>query len=164
VIGKRYKDVLYEKIKMFGKDVVLVKPMTYMNESGKAVSFIRKSYDLEPGDFIIIYDDIDILMGEIKIKEKGSAGTHKGMKSVVNHLGTNEIPRIKIGVNNPDYKIGNIVKYVLTPLKGKNLEEFLFGVYKAKDALIEIMKNGLSNAMNKYNRRINLLASDTEAE
>ena len=86
------------------------------------------------------------------------------MKSVLNHLGSNDVPRVKIGINNPDYKVRDIVKYVLTPLKGKYLEDLLLGVYKAKDSIMEIIKNGLTNAMNKYNRRINLLASDMEAE
>jgi len=164
VINKKYKDVLFTETQISGSDVILVKPMTFMNESGRAVSFIKKSYELDNNDFIIVYDDIDIPISEIKIKERGNAGTHKGLKSVLNHLGSNDVPRIKIGINNPNYKVRNMVKYVLTPLKGKYLEELLIGVYKAKDSIMEIIKNGLANAMNKYNRRINLLASDTEAE
>ncbi len=164
VINKKYKDILYAETRISGSDVVLVKPMTFMNESGRAVSFIKKSFELENRDFLIIYDDIDIPVSEIKIKERGNAGTHKGMKSVLNHLGSNNVPRVKIGIKNPDYKVRDIVRYVLTPLKGKYLEELLIGVYKAKDSVMEIIKNGLTNAMNKYNRRVKLLASDTEAE
>jgi len=80
------------------KNLILVKPATLMNLSGEAVSKILNFYKLTPADLIVIYDDVDLPLGKIRIRQKGSAGTHNGLKSVIEQLGTEEFPRIRIGI------------------------------------------------------------------
>lgn len=84
--------------------VLLVKPQTYMNLSGESVGEILRFYKLTPDDLIVIYDDLDLPLGQIRLREKGSAGGHNGIKSLIAHLGTEQFKRIKIGISRPDQK------------------------------------------------------------
>ncbi|WP_134685256.1 aminoacyl-tRNA hydrolase [Brevibacillus migulae] len=86
--------------------VLLVKPQTYMNLSGESVGEILRFYKLTPEDLLVIYDDLDLPLGQIRLREKGSAGGHNGIKSLIAHLGTQEFKRIKIGISRPDQKSG----------------------------------------------------------
>ena len=130
--------------------VILVKPQTYMNLSGNCVKEIVDFYKIEKENIIIIYDDMDIEPGKIKIRKIGSSGGHNGIKSIIQMLGTDEFPRIRIGIGKPEHK-GDEINYVIGAIPDEEKERLIQGVEKAEKALIEILKNGIDIAMNKFN-------------
>ena len=141
---------LYEKCNIEGKEVILVKPQTYMNLSGNCAREFAKFYKIKPEDIIVIYDDMDIEVGTIKIRKKGHAGSHNGMKSIVENLGTIEFPRVRVGIGKP-MENEDKIKYVIGKLSNKTKEELEEGTTKACEAVIEALKNGIDTAMNKFN-------------
>ncbi len=130
--------------------VCLLKPQTYMNLSGNSVKEVVNFYDIKLSDIIVIYDDMDVEPGKIKIRKKGGAGSHNGMKSVIEELQTEVFTRIRVGIGTPIDKSDRI-QYVIgkIPLEEKKMLEE--GTKKAKEAIIEILKNGVDTAMNKFN-------------
>jgi len=147
----------YKKTLLCGQPIVLVKPMTYMNESGQAVQKLKKMFTFDYSRMLVIFDDIDLPLGDIRIRERGSAGTHKGMKSVIQHSGTQEFPRLRIGIQNPGRKSGNLVHYVLTSFRGEKSELFKLGILQAADAAEAILETDILSTMNTFNRRKNSL-------
>ena len=141
---------LFEIGDIEGQKVILVKPQTYMNLSGNCVKEIVDFYKIEKENIIIIYDDMDIEPGKIKIRKKGSSGGHNGIKSIIQMLGTDEFPRIRIGIGKPEHK-GDEINYVIGAIPDEEKERLIQGVEKAEKALIEILKNGIDIAMNKFN-------------
>ena len=141
---------LYENGIIENEKVILVKPQTYMNLSGNCVKEFADFYKIEKDKIIIIYDDMDIEPGEIKIRKKGSSGGHNGIKSIIQMLGTEEFPRIRIGIGKPEHKEDKI-NFVLGEIPEEEKEKLEEGVEKAKQAVIEILKNGIEIAMNKFN-------------
>lgn len=130
--------------------VILCKPQTYMNLSGDSVIEISKFYKIPPQNIIIIYDDIDIESGIIKIRKKGGPGGHNGMKSIVSQLGTEDFPRIRIGTGFCNDKT-HLVDYVIGKLPDDEYINLLSGINSGVEAIEEIMANGIDNAMNKLN-------------
>ncbi len=134
-----------------GQRVVLVKPQTYMNLSGQAVSALRNWYKIDPArELLVIYDDLDLPFARIRIRERGSAGTHNGMRSIVAQLGTTEFPRLRIGIGQPPGKM-DAADYVLsrfTPEEEAVLPDVLARV---ADAVEVVLRDGLITAMNRYN-------------
>ena len=149
-INKKKFKGLYGTGNIEGEKVILLKPQTYMNLSGEAIREIIDFYKIELKDIIIIYDDIDIEPEIIKIRKKGGPGTHNGMKSVVEHLKTQEFTRIRVGIGSPKYK-DDLINYVIGAIPEEDIEKLDKGTTLAKDAIIEIIKNGVDIAMNKYN-------------
>ena len=148
----------FKKTRINGHEVVLAKPMTYMNESGLAVQKLRRMFDVDLPSMLLIYDDIDLPLGGIRIREKGSAGTHKGMKSVIQHVGGQDFPRLRIGIHPAVGGAANdIVRYVLTPLRGKAYTMFQEGIVQAADAAQVFLENDIHSTMNIFNRRKNSL-------
>lgn len=141
---------LYENGMIEGQKVILIKPQTYMNLSGNCVKEFVDFYKIEKENVIIIYDDMDIEPGEIKIRKKGSSGGHNGMKSIIQMLGTEEFPRIRIGIGRPSPDEDRI-NYVIGAIPEEENPKLEEGVEKAKESLIEILKNGIDTAMNKFN-------------
>lgn len=133
-----------------GEKVILLKPQTYMNESGKSVIKFKNFYKIPEENVIVIYDDIDLQPAKIRIRKKGSPGTHNGMKSVTGHLGTNNFPRVRVGIGSPVYK-DDLINYVIGKISKEEAKKLDEGVEKAKNAVVEIIKNGIDVAMNKYN-------------
>ncbi len=130
--------------------VMLIKPQTYMNLSGVAVREFVNFYKASNEDIIVIYDDIDVEKGSIKIRKKGGAGTHNGMKSVEQELQTEEFARIRIGIGTPEYK-NDMINYVIGKVSDEEKKLLHVGVEKAANAITSILKDGINNAMNKYN-------------
>ena len=118
----------------------------------KRLTFIEIAnfYKIHPDKILIIYDDIDIETGIIKIRKKGGAGGHNGMKSVVHMLKTEEFPRVRIGIGFCEDK-ENLIEYVISKVRNEEYLKLLKGVNIATDAVIEIMKNSIDEAMNKFN-------------
>ena len=149
-INKNKFKGLYETANIQNKKVILLKPQTYMNLSGESVREIVDFYNIEPQNIIVIYDDIDIEKGHIKIRKKGGAGSHNGMKSVVQELGTTDFARIRVGIGQPEFK-SDMINYVIGKVPKEEQEILNQGVKKAAEAVEEILKNGIDIAMNKFN-------------
>ena len=140
----------YEKTIIEGQNVVLVKPQTFMNSSGEAVIEFVNFYKIDLDKLIIIYDDIDIEPGKIRIRKSGSPSSHNGMKSIVNFLNSEKFPRIRVGIGKPKEHT-DMIHHVIGPIPETEKDQLNQGTEKAKDALIELIKNGVDSAMNKYN-------------
>ena len=138
-------------IGMVGSEkVILLKPQTYMNLSGEAVRDFKNFYKVSPENIIIVYDDLDIEPGIIKIRKKGGPGTHNGMKSVVHKIQTEEFPRIRVGIGNPQYK-NDLLNFILTKISDEDYKVLEEAIKNAAKSIEEILKNGIDIAMNKYN-------------
>ncbi len=141
----------------------LIKPLTYMNLSGKALAELADKYCVDIADTYVIYDDIDIPMGNIRIRKKGGAGTHNGMRSIISYLGSEEFPRIRVGVKSETAgSYDSLADYVLGPLDGDALNTLMEGVQCAGDAVLDLSDNTLDIVMNKYNRKIKSSGSEPE--
>ena len=141
---------LYESAIIEGKKVMLIKPQTYMNLSGECIKQFVDFYKIPNEDILVIYDDMDIEPGKIKIRKKGGAGGHNGMKSIIKMLGTEEFARIRTGIGRPKHN-GDDINYVIGAIPEEEIPKLQEGVEKAKEAVIEILKNGIDFAMNKLN-------------
>ena len=130
--------------------VILCKPQTFMNLSGDAIIEILNFYKIPLENLIVIYDDIDIEPGITKIRKKGGPGTHNGMKSVVQRIGSQEFARIRVGTGAPEYK-NDLINYVITRVSTEEYLKLTEGINTAEEAVIEILKNGIDKAMNKIN-------------
>ena len=141
---------MYESTIIENEKVILVKPQTYMNLSGNCVKEFADFYKIENDKIIIIHDDMDVEPGKIKIRKKGSSAGHNGIKSIIQMLGTEEFPRIRIGIGRPENKEDKI-NFVLEEIPEEERKKLEEGIEKAKQAVIEILKNGIDTAMNKFN-------------
>ena len=130
--------------------VILLKPQTYMNLSGESLVQFKNFYKIENSKILVISDDIDLEPGKIRIKRKGCAGSHNGLKSVVHELQTEDFPRIRVGVGTPEPE-KDLVEHVIGHVEEEQYKELEKGITLAKDAITEILKNGIESAMNKYN-------------
>jgi len=138
--------------RIYGEDVFLAIPRTYMNNSGEAVKEIVKKYKPLTGDLIVAYDDVDIELGKLKIKEHGGSGGHKGCASVIEALGTEEFIRVRMGIGRPPEDM-DVVKYVLSPFKPSEIPLVEEMLEKASDAVKMIISGNIAGAMSKYNQR-----------
>ena len=132
-----------------GEKVVLAMPQTYMNLSGEAVQELLHFYKCETADLIIIYDDIDLDVGRIRIRKQGSAGGHNGIKSIIGCIGTDEFDRIKVGVGHKPAD-WDLADYVLSRFPKEELPVMRDTVENAVNACEEIIRSGADMAMNKY--------------
>jgi peptidyl-tRNA hydrolase, PTH1 family len=135
-----------------GQEVVLAKPQTMMNLSGAAVKGLLEKYESDPASLILLVDDVDLPWGMLRIRERGRAGTHNGMKSVVRSLGTEEFTRIRLGVG-PEKVWGDLADYVLSQLGRADREVALQMAAEAADAVEMILTEGVGKAMTRFNRR-----------
>ena len=155
-LSKKYNiDVNRTKFKgIFGegfinnKKVVLLKPSTYMNLSGESIREAINFYKLENEEVLVIYDDISLEVGKIRIREKGSAGGHNGIKSIIANMSTDVFPRIKIGVGQPK---GDLVSHVLGKFSQEEINDLNEVIEASSEAVEIIIKDGTKEAMNKLN-------------
>ena len=133
-----------------GKKVILLKPQTYMNLSGESVSEIMDFYKLPLDELLVIYDDIDIDVGKIRIRPEGSSGTHNGMRNISDILGSHDFPRIRIGTGKPKVEM-DLAEYVLAKIPLEERDEINKAIQTASEAVLEILNNGVEKAMNIYN-------------
>ena len=135
-----------------GHKVMLVKPQTYMNNSGKAIREIYKYFDFEHDKLIVIYDDIDIDFGSIRIRKKGSAGTHNGMKSIIYNLEFDDFPRIKVAVGKkPSYM--DLANFVLSGFSKQEVKIIEEEVKLTSDAIEMILEEGIEKTMSMFNSK-----------
>jgi len=136
-----------------GQDVVLAKPQTMMNLSGLAVRDLLERLECAPEDVIVLCDDVALPWGMLRIRERGTAGGHNGLKSVIGAVGTTEFPRVRMGVQ-PDHPVGDLATYVLHPMGKADLETTAEMTEQAADAVELILTQGTPQAMNRFNRRV----------
>jgi len=121
--------------------VIFLKPLTYMNRSGEAVGQFYRFFKLQPSELIVIYDDLDLPLGNVRLRLKGSSGGHRGVESVINSLGTKEFPRLRIGIGRPKRK-EEVADFVLSPFKEDELPAVEKAVKRAANCLIEAIRKG----------------------
>ncbi len=130
--------------------VLLVKPQTYMNLSGETLIDIYNYYKVDLSNIVVVYDDIDLDVGKIRIRKKGSGGTHNGMRSIIKCLGSNEFPRVRVGVSKP-LPGQDLANFVLSRFKKEEAQDLELGLEKSYKAVDSIIRENLDVAMNKYN-------------
>ena len=135
-----------------GQKVLLMKPQTYMNSSGESIRAAADYYKVDPEDILIVYDDISLAPGQLRIRAKGSAGGHNGIKSIIAHLGTQEFPRVKVGVGEKPSRM-DLADYVLGHFSKEEQATMDDAVKEAADAVCEIVNVGIAQAMNDHNRK-----------
>ncbi len=133
------------------KKLILAKPRTFMNNSGQAVGALAKFYKLEQENVLIVYDDVDLPFDTLRLRPEGGSGGHKGMKSIIQRLGTQEFPRLRIGVGRPKGQMAT-PDYVLQDFSKDEMDVIPFILDKAADAILEFVRYGIESAMNTYNR------------
>lgn len=131
--------------------VMLVKPLTYMNLSGECVAPLMDYYDIDPDEIVVIYDDLDLAPGKLRLRQKGSAGGHNGMKSLIAHLGTDTFNRIRIGVGRPTGGM-KVSDYVLSSFSKEEQPLLDDMVKKSASACLEWLKSPFLDVMNHYNK------------
>lgn len=146
----KYKALIGDTV-ISGHRCLLVKPQTFMNNSGEAVREISQFYKIPPEKIIVIFDDISLPCGKLRIRRKGTDGGHNGIKSIIYHLNSDNFPRIKVGVGakpHPDY---NLADWVLSTFKKDELEELKKAIEKATEVLPYMLDGEIDKAMNKAN-------------
>ena len=139
-----------------GRRVILAVPTTYMNESGVAAVQLTEEFDLMPSDLLVVYDDFQLPLGTLRIRSEGSDGGHNGMASVIEHLLSEKIPRLRVGIAGASCPTEErkelMATYVLSPFEGpeKSAAETMIG--HASDAVMSVLRDGMQGAMNKFNR------------
>ncbi|MCY6371974.1 aminoacyl-tRNA hydrolase [Clostridium ganghwense] len=148
VSRKKFKG-MYGDGKIAGERVLILKPATYMNLSGESVKEVINFYKIPNDNIIVLYDDISLEVGRLRIRPKGSAGGHNGIKNIIAHLGSDVFPRVKIGVGQP---LGeNLVSHVLGKFSKEERENLEKSFEVAAKSVEAIIKNGVAEAMNKFN-------------
>ena len=134
-----------------GQGALVMKPTTYMNLSGEAVGEAARFYKLDPGHVLVISDDVDLPLGKLRIRKAGSAGGHNGLKNIIRHLGTDQFPRLKIGVGGKPHPEYDMADWVLSQLQGEDRKVIAQAVRRGGDAVECLLSEGVEKAMNKYN-------------
>lgn len=159
-IDKHEKDALTGSGRVAGGTVMVAKPLTYMNLSGDAVKLLTNAYAESLNDLIVVYDEVDLPLGKLRIRERGSSGTHNGMRSVVASLASESFPRLRFGVRGANYAdSGRLRDYVLDDFEESELPIVNRSIERAVDALVLFARGDLRRAMNEFNRD-----SDSDSE
>lgn len=145
------QDALVSEARLGAEKILLVKPLTYMNESGRAVGPLLSWYKLAPEDLIVAHDDMDLPVGTIRLRKKGSAGGHNGMKSILYHVQDENFPRVRIGVGHPVHGREQVIRHVLSPFSGEDAQKIHEAIEYLLPAVECILTDGIDLAMNKYN-------------
>lgn len=146
----KYK-ALTNTVTLGGQKVLVMKPVTYMNLSGEAVRQAADFYKVVPDHVLVVSDDTSLALGKLRIRKGGSAGGHNGLKNIIQHLGTDQFPRLRLGVGekpHPDYDLAD---WVLGKFQGEDKKQVDQAVKKAADAIECILSQGLDKGMNKFN-------------
>ena len=134
-----------------GEKVLLMKPQTYMNLSGEAVGEAARFYKILPENVIVVSDEVSLPLGKLRVRMKGSAGGHNGLKSIITSLGSDNFPRVRIGVGAPPHPDYDMADWVLSVFRNQDLEDMLSAADKAAEAVITYVTDGPERAMNRFN-------------
>jgi peptidyl-tRNA hydrolase, PTH1 family len=135
---------------VLGEKVILLKPLTYMNLSGECIRPLMDYYDINIDDMIVIYDDLDLPTGKIRLRAKGSSGGHNGIKSTIQHLGTQDFKRIRIGIDRPEAGM-SVPDYVLSKFREEEMPDIKEAVKKSADACEKWLNSPFLQVMNEFN-------------
>lgn len=136
-----------------GEKIILVKPTTYMNLSGQAVKAVKDYFKAENKDILVIYDDLDIDVGRIRVKAEGSSGTHNGMRSIVSSIGATDFPRVRIGTKRDNENI-DLIEYVLSNIPSDKKEAYSLAISDAASCAVDFIKGvSFDRIMNVYNTK-----------
>ena len=153
MVDNRHCKALTARARIGKEEILLAKPETYMNLSGLSVQELARKYEIDPQhDLIVIYDELDLPLGTIRVRERGSSAGHNGMQSVINALDTQEILRIRLGIA-PDHPVKDGSRYVLSQFKKSQLVTLDELLDTAAEAVKVILEEGRSAAMNRFNRK-----------
>jgi len=152
-LTRREAQALTASTELAGETVVLAKPQTYMNLSGLAVARLLQNYELAPRDLLVLVDEINLPLGMLRVKPRGSAGGHNGLKSIIGAIEADDFIRVRMGVQ-PDRPVEDYVSYLLRPFRPAETKLVADMVDQAGDAIRVIISEGLQKAMNRFNRRV----------
>jgi PTH1 family peptidyl-tRNA hydrolase len=150
---RREAQALTASTELAGERVVLAKPQTYMNLSGLAVARLLQNYELAPRDLLVLVDEIEIPLGMIRIRPRGSAGGHNGLKSIIGALEADDFIRLRMGVR-PEWPVEDYVSYLLRPFRPREMELVAEMLDLAGAAVRVVLSEGVQKAMNRFNRRV----------
>ena len=150
-INKLRFKALTATVSIGGEKVLLLKPQTYMNLSGESVGQAAKFYKVSPEHIIVISDEVALPVGKLRIRKSGSAGGHNGLKNIIQHLGTDQFPRMRMGVGSAPHPDYDMADWVLGTFKNKDAEDMAALAEKVSDAVQCYIKEGPDRAMNKFN-------------
>lgn len=148
-VERRMRGALVAGAELAGVRVLLAKPQTYMNLSGRAVHELMSWYRLDTSQLLIIFDDMDLPLGKLRLRERGNAGGHRGMQSIIQHLGTSEIPRLRIGIGRP--ALEKPEEYVLMDFLPEEQSVIASAVERAVEAVETVLRDGMAVAMSRFN-------------
>ena len=134
-----------------GERVLLMKPQTFMNLSGEAVGEAARFYKVSPEHVLVVSDEISLPLGKLRVRPKGSAGGHNGLKSIIAHLGSDAFPRIRLGVGAPPHPDYDMADWVLSVFRNQDLEDMRAAADRAGEAVISYITDGPERAMNRFN-------------
>jgi len=150
-IGRLRFKALTAACEINGEKVLLMKPQTYMNLSGEAVGEAARFYKIPPEHVLVVSDEISLPLGKLRVRPKGSAGGHNGLKSIISSLGSDAFPRIRIGVGAPPHPDYDMADWVLSVFRNQDLEDMLTAAARAAEAVVCYISDGPERAMNRYN-------------
>lgn len=149
--GELRRYAWFVQTRLAGTDVVLAKPRTYMNRSGRAVAALCRAYSFEPEQLLIVHDDADLEIGRLRIRKGGGAGGHNGVRSLVEVMGNGDFTRIRVGVRGPGRDEGELADYVLSEFSDVDRPVAEEACDLAADAVEFLLEDGVTAAMNRYN-------------
>lgn len=142
---------LTARCELGGSEVLLMKPQTYMNLSGEAVSEAARFYKIPPERVLVVSDDVALPLGKLRVRTHGSAGGHNGLRSIISHLGSEMFPRVRIGVGSPPHPEYDMADWVLGKFSGQDAKTIAEAVRLAAEAVESYIRDGAQKTMNKYN-------------
>lgn len=151
VSDRSEQKAIVAKVNVAGRSVIVAKPQTFMNSSGDSVGPLAKYYNIPPENVLVIYDEIDLPFGTLRIRPKGGAGGHNGMRSIINHIG-NDFPRIRLGIGRPNGKMP-VHAFVLQPFKGDETITVDIMLRETVDAVETFLTDGIDLTMNRHNKK-----------
>lgn len=149
--SKRFRG-RFGKGRWAAESVGLLEPATFMNASGESVLAAMRELDVAAGELVVTYDDVDFPLGTVRVAQRGSPGGHKGIRSIVAELGSEEFARVRVGIGRPTVR-GDVSEWVLSPFDEHEIEARDQAIERAADAVETILRRGVTAAMNQFNRR-----------
>ncbi|RKQ85631.1 aminoacyl-tRNA hydrolase [Brockia lithotrophica] len=150
--GFRWRDAYVYEADVDGERRVFLKPLTYMNLSGKAVRAAAEAYKIPPGEVLVVLDDLALPLGRLRLRPRGSSGGHRGLASVLEALGTEEVPRLRVGIGSPPPGV-DAADFVLSPFLPEEEETIAAAVEAARDAVLALFREPFAQVMTRVNAR-----------
>lgn len=155
-VDKRLGYALTGELAIAGSKILLAKPQTFMNKSGDSAASLSRDFKAVPEEILVIYDEMDLPLGRIRVRPGGSSGGQKGVQSIIERLGTKDFPRIRVGIGRPSGRAGRyeeeILHWLLSDFTSEEQDVMLEARARAVDAALSLMEYGIEKTMNEYNR------------